>query len=222
MLRRRAGTTFSCGRFQGVRMRGSLIAVGSALIAVACSSQKPAARMHESGISRLNESQVETVDDARVEEGRAHDAAARARANEADARARLEVARSERSVAEAQLKRALTEKDLRKKQYASKDQIAEIDDEIAGAQDRLKATDLKLQYLQQMVSVGEAGRKLAEAHVVTAQALTEQSKYRAMKTANAPQAGAVYPGDVEHPRATAQAHEAELLHEVSPRLSTGL
>src|SRR5438128_647025 len=102
MLRRRAGTTFSCGRFPGVRMRGSLIAVGSALIAVACSSQKPAARMDESGLSRLNESQMEPVDDARVEEGRAHDAAARTRANEADARARLEVARSERSVAQAQ------------------------------------------------------------------------------------------------------------------------
>jgi len=86
-------------------MRGSLIAVGSALIAVACSSQNPAARMDESGLSRLNESQMEPVDDARVEEGRAHDAAARARANEADARARLEVARSERSIAEAQLKR---------------------------------------------------------------------------------------------------------------------
>src|SRR5207253_5883781 len=167
MLRRRAGTTFSCGLFQGVRMRGSLIAVGSALMAVACSSQKPAARVDDSGLSRLNESQMEPVDDARVEEGRAHDAVARVRANEADARARLEVARSERTVAEAQLKRALAEKDLRKKQYASKDQIAEIDDEIAGAQDRLKASDLKLQYLQQMVSVSEAERKLAEAHVVT-------------------------------------------------------
>src|SRR5437899_12790787 len=167
MLRRRAGTTFSCGRFAGVRMRGSLIAIGSALIAVACSSQKPAARMDESGLSRLNESQMEPVDDARVEEGRAHDAAARARANEADARARLEVARSERSVAEAQLKRALAEKDLLKRQYASKDQMAEIDQEIAGSQDRLKATDLKLQYLQQMIAVAEGERRVAEAHVVT-------------------------------------------------------
>src|SRR2546425_8856519 len=219
MLRRRAGTTFSCGRFPGVRMRGSLIAIGSALIAVACSSQKPAARMDESGLSRLNESQMEPVDDARVEEGRARDAAARARANEADARARLEVARSEQNVAEAQLKRALAEKDLRKKQYASKDQIAEIDDEIAGAQDRLKASDLKLQYLQQMVSVSEAERKLAEAHVVTAQALTEQSKYRAMKTANAPQAGSADPGDVDHRVARAPAQEGNLRKEGSPRRS---
>src|SRR3989442_14900775 len=93
MLRRRAGTTFSCGRFQGVRMRGSLIAVGSALIAVACSSQKPAARMDEAGLSRLNESQIEPVDDARGEEGRAHDAAARTRGNGAGARAPLEVGR---------------------------------------------------------------------------------------------------------------------------------
>src|SRR2546429_239078 len=135
-------------------------------------------------------------------------ASARGRANEADARARLEVARSERTVAEAQLKRALAEKDLRKKQYASKDQIAEIDDEIAGAQDRLKASDLKLQYLQQMVSVSEAERKLAEAHVVTAQALTEQSKYRAMKTANEPQAGSGNPEEGDHRAAGGPAREA--------------
>src|SRR5256885_17190591 len=107
MLRRRAGTTFSCGRFPGVRMRGSLIAIGSALIAVACSSQKPAARMDESGLSRLNESQMEPVDDARGEEGRAHDAAARTRADEADARARLEVARSGRRGARGEPERAL-------------------------------------------------------------------------------------------------------------------
>jgi hypothetical protein len=199
-------------------MRGILIGVGAS-VAVACSSQKPAARVDDSGLSRLNESQMEPVDDARVEEGRAHDAVARARANEADARARLEVARSERSVSEAQLKRALAEKDLRKKQYASKDQVAEIDDEIAGSQQRLKASDLKLQYLQQSVSVAEAERKLAEAHVVTTQALTEQAKYRAMKGANAPQAGSVNPGDVDHRVASAQAQEASLLKEVSQHRS---
>src|SRR5438128_12627524 len=134
---------------QGVRMRRTLMAVcGSVLAAAACSSQKPAARVDDSGLARLNEAQMEPVDEARVEEGRARDALARARANEADARARLEVARSERSVSEAQLKRAQAEKDLLKRQYASKDQMAEIDQEIAGSQDRLKATDLKLQYLQ--------------------------------------------------------------------------
>src|SRR5438132_3273573 len=206
MLCRRAGTTSWITSSRGMRMRGIRIAVGRALMA--CSSQKPVARVDDSGLSRLNESQMEPVDDARVEEGRAHDAVAKARANEADARARLEVARSERTVAEAQLKRALAEKDLRNKQYASKDQIAEIDDEIAGAQDRLKASYLKLQYLQQMVSVAEADRKLAEAHVVTAQALIEQAKYRAMKTANAPQAGSVKPGGVDHRVATAQAQDA--------------
>jgi len=200
-------------------MRGTFIAVGGALVALACSSQKPAAKMDDSGLARLNESQMGPVDDARVDEGRARDALAKARANEADARAQLEVARSERSVAEAQLKRALAEKDLRKKQYASKDQMVEIDDEIAGAQDRLKATDVKLQYLQQMVSLSEAEGKLAEAHVVTAQALTEQAKYRAMKAGNAPQAASVNPGDVDHRVANAQAQEAKFLKEVSQRRS---
>jgi hypothetical protein len=51
-----------------MRMRGTFIAVGGPLVAVACSSQKPAAKMDDSGLARLNESQMEPVDDARVNE----------------------------------------------------------------------------------------------------------------------------------------------------------
>ncbi|HYY52488.1 MAG TPA: hypothetical protein VE755_06435 [Myxococcales bacterium] len=189
---------------------------------MACSSQKPAAKVDDSGLARLNEAQMEPVDEARVEEGRARDALARARANEADARARLEVARSERAVSEAQLKRALAEKDLLKKQYASKDQMAQIDQDIAASQDRLKATDLKLQYLQQMIGVAEGERRVAEAHVVTSQALTEQAKYRAMKSGNAPEAGSVNAGDVDHRVASAQAQEASLLKDVAQRRSNAV
>jgi len=203
-------------------MRRTLIAVCGSVLAAACSSQKPAARVDDSGLARLNEAQMEPVDEARVEEGRARDALARARASEADGRARLEVARSERSVSEAQLKRAQAEKDLLKRQYASKDQMAEIDQEIAGSQDRLKATDLKLQYLQQMIGVAEAERRVAESHVITTQTLTEQTKYRAMKAGNAPEAGSVNAGDVDHRVAAAQANEANLLKEVAKRRSNAV
>jgi chromosome segregation ATPase len=198
-------------------MRSSLIAAIAALAATACSSQKPAAKVDDSGLSRLNESQMEPVDDARVEEGHARDALARARANEADARARLEVGRSERAVADAQLKRALAERDLLKKQYASKDQMAEVEQEIAAAQERIRASDLKLQYLQQMIGVTESERKAAEAHVVTAQALTEQAKYRAMKSGNVPQAASVNASDVDQHVAAAQAQESNLLKEAAHR-----
>jgi hypothetical protein len=198
-------------------MRRFVIAGAGVLLAAACSSQKPAAKIDDSGLARLNEAQMEPVDEARVEEGRARDAVARARANEADARARFEVARSERAVSEAQLKRALAEKDLLKKQYASKDQMAENDQEIAGAQDRLKATDLKLQYLQQMIGIAEAERRVAEAHVVTAQALTEQAKYRAMKAGNAPEASSVNAGDIDRRVAAAQSQEANLMKDAAQR-----
>src|SRR5437870_8403651 len=112
MLPAPAGTTFGFAH-PGVSMRRILSAVGAALVAAACSSEKPVAKVDDSGLARLNESQMEPVDEARIEEGRAHDALAHARANEADARARFEVARSERGVAEAQLKRALAEHDAR-------------------------------------------------------------------------------------------------------------
>ena len=200
-------------------MRRIFLALGMGGALVACSSQKPVAKVDDSGLARLDESQMQPVDDARVEEGRARDDLARSRANEADARARLEVARSERGVAEAQLKRAIAERDLLKKQYATKEQMAEVEQEIGGSQDRVKATDLKLQYLQQMIGVAESERRVAESHVITAQALTEQAKLRAMKAGNAPQASSANAGDIDHRVASAQAQEANLRKEVAQRRS---
>ena len=189
---------------------------------MACSSEKPVSKVDDSGLARLNESQMEPVDEARVEEGRAHDAVSRARANEADARARLEVARSERGVSDAQLKRALAERELLKKQYADKDRMAEVDQEIAGSQDRIRATDLKVQYLQQMIGVAEAERRLAETHLLTAQALTERAKYRAMKAGDVPHAASVNPGEVDRRVAEAQGQEASIRKEVAQRRSNAV
>jgi hypothetical protein len=203
-------------------MRRLLIAVGSGLIAAACSSQKPVAKLDDSGLARLDESQMEPVDQARIEEGRAEDGLARAGANQADGRARLEVARSERGVAEAQLKRALAERDLLRKQYANKELMADVEQEIAASQDRIKASELKLQYLNQMIALSEAERKVAEAHLTTARALTEQAKYRAMKAGDAPQAASVNVGDVDHRLATAQAQEANLLKDAANHRATAV
>ena len=203
-------------------MRRIIIALASGGALFACSSQKPVAKVDDSGLARLNEAQMEPVDEARVEEGRARDDLARARATEADSRARLEVAKSEHAVAEAQLKRATAERDLLKKQYANKDQMAEVEQELAGAQERLKATDLKLQYLQRMISVAEGDRRVAEAHVVTTQAVTERAKLQAMKAADAPQASSVNAGDIDHRVASAQAQEANLRKEAAQRRSNAV
>ena len=181
-----------------------------ALLAVGCSQNRAMTKVDDSGLSRLNESQMQPVDDARIEEGRANDAVAKARANEADARARLEVAKSEKDVSEAQLKRSMAERDLLKKQYGTPDQMSRAEQDIQSAQDRVKATDYKMQYLGRMITVAETERKASEAHVATAHATTEQAKYRAMKAGNAPQAGAVNVGDLDQQVATARSHEAEL------------
>src|SRR5258705_8985844 len=99
-------------------MAKTLSTLLAAALVAACShqQQKPQARVDDSGLARLDEQQMQPVDDARVEEGRARDAVARAKANEADARARLAVANTERGVADAQLKRAQAERELLKKQ----------------------------------------------------------------------------------------------------------
>src|SRR5207302_1126383 len=160
------------------------------------------------------------VDDARIEMGRAQDALARSRANEADARARLEVAKSDKDVADAQLKRATAERDLLKKQYASPDQLAPVDQDITASQDRIKAANLKLRYLQQMIAVAEGERQVAEAHVNTSQALVEQAKLRAMKQNNVPQAASANAGDIDRRVADAQAQEAHLQQQVAQRRSS--
>ncbi len=183
--------------------------VAGTLIFAGCAQHHEMTKVDDSGLSRLNESQMAPVDDARIEEGRANDAVAKAKAAEADARARLEVARSEKDVSDAQLKRSVAERDMLKKQYAPRDQQVRAEEEIASAQERIHATELKSKYFEQLIAVAETERKAAEAHAITAHASTEKAKYRAMKSADAPQAGAVNPGDLDQQLASAQAQEAE-------------
>src|SRR5438445_282795 len=146
----------------------------------------------------------------RIPQGRAQDALARARANEADAEARLTVGKTEREVADAQLKRALAERDLLKKQYAAQDQLARADEEVRAGQDRIRAADMKRQYLERMVQVAQADRNAAAAHVDTANAMVEQAKLRAMKAADVPQAQSANSGTIDARVAESQVREARL------------
>jgi chromosome segregation ATPase len=180
-------------------------------LALSCAGgQKPAPKVDDSGLARLDETQMQPVDDARIELGRAQDALARARANEADAQARLTVAKTEREVADAQLKRALAERDLLKKQYASQEQLAQGDNEVRAAQERIQAADMKRQYLERMVQVAQADRNAGAAHVDTASAMVEQAKLRAMRAADVPQAGSANSGEVDARVAQSQVREAQL------------
>ncbi|MFL5290040.1 MAG: hypothetical protein ACJ79U_00840 [Myxococcales bacterium] len=193
-------------------MKARILALlGTVLAAAACShAQNTAApQVDDSGLARLNEDQMQPVDDARVEEGRARDALARAKANEADARARLDVAVTERSVADAQLKRSQAERDLLKKEYANQEQMAKVEEDIRASQERIKAADLKRQYLERMTQVAQAESRLAQAHIKTAESMTEQAKLRAMRTANVPEAGSANTGQVDSRVAQLQRNEAD-------------
>jgi len=180
-----------------------------ALAACSHSADKPTPQVDDSGLSRLNEDQMQPVDDARVEEGRARDALARARANEADAKARLDVAGTERSVADAQLKRSQAERELLKKEYANRDQMAKVDEDIRASQQRIQAADLKRQYLERMLQVAQAETRLGQSHLKTAEAMVEQAKLRAMRGANVPQAESANAGEVDSRVAQLQSNEAQ-------------
>src|SRR4051794_15290851 len=135
----------------GALMRNLILGAAVALVA-GSSPQHTVAEVGESGLARVDEREKEPAGGARVGGRRAQDAVAKSRAAESDARARFEVAKSEKSVADAQLKRSVAERDLLKKQYAPKDQLAQADQNILASQDRLKATDLKIAYLNQMIA----------------------------------------------------------------------
>ena len=187
-------------------MKKILAAMGL-MTSLACSHQQAAVKVDDSGLAQLNENEMAPVDDARIEEGRARDAVAKAQASEAQARARFDVAKSEREVSDAQLKRALAERDLMKKEYARRDAVARADSDVQAAQASIAATDLKLRYLQQMIEVAAAERKAAEVHVNTAAARTLQAKFQAMKTANAPQVEEINGGSIDRQLAEAQLAE---------------
>jgi hypothetical protein len=188
-----------------------------AMLAAACASHTQEAKLDDSGLSRLNEQQMQPVDDARIELGRRQDAVAKAQANETDARARVEVAKSERDVAEAQVKRAAAQRELLKKQYADAGAQAQADADVSGAQDAMRAAELKLAYMTQNVAVAQTERALAEARVATEAATIEETKYQAMRDGNAPQAASVNPGDLDARVAQAKAHEAELTRDAANR-----
>src|SRR3954468_7126401 len=192
-------------------MKARIALLGTVVVAAACShaQQQPAVKVDDSGLARLNEDQMQPVDDARVEEGRARDALARAKANEADARARLDVAVTERSVADAQLKRSQAERDLLKKEYANRDQMAKVEEDIRASQQRIQAADLKRQYLERMLQVAQAETRLGQSHLKTAEAMVEQAKLRAMRGANVPQAESANAGEVDSRVAQLQSNEAQ-------------
>jgi hypothetical protein len=59
-------------------MKTLLLLGTGAVLAIGCAHhQEAVAKVDDSGLSRLNETQMEPVDEARIEEGRANDAVAR-------------------------------------------------------------------------------------------------------------------------------------------------
>lgn len=196
--------------------RMNAVAAGFGLAALyGCASTTPAAKLDDSGLSRLSANQMQPVDDARVDQGRARDALAKAKATAAESRMKLEVARSDRAVADAQLKRATAERDLLRKQYADKDSIARAENEIEASQLRAQAGDLRLAYLTRMIAVSDGDQRLAEAHVETTAAIGEQTKLKAMQEGNVPQASSGNQGSIDQRAALAMQREAEIVSATS-------
>src|SRR5207237_227984 len=117
-------------------------------VASACSSNKPAAKIDNGALVRLNEQQMQPVDESRIEEGRARDQQARAHAGGQDARSKLAVAKAEREVA------AANSNEVRGMNGAS------IDQKLAEAQ--LKESQLRKQVAERRVELVDSYNKWQE------------------------------------------------------------
>jgi hypothetical protein len=187
---------------------GALIAL-SALSG--CAHEKKTAQMEridDSSMTRLNEEQMQPVDDARIEEGRARDALARATANESEARTRVEVAKTEKEVAVAQLNRAKAEHDLMVKQKVAPEEHGRAAQARKDAEDRVTAADLKIEYLGRMVEVSSKEVALADAHAKVSTAMVERAKARVLQVSDPNQLQGVDAAKIDAQVAQLQAQES--------------
>ena len=195
---------------------GALIAV-SALSGCAHEQKTAMERIDDSSMTRLNEEQMQPVDDARIEEGRARDALARAKANESEARTRVEVAKAEKDVAVAQMNRAKAEHDLMVKQKGAPPEHARAAQARTDAEDRVRAADLKIEYLGKMVEVSAKEVALADAHAQVSTAMVERAKTRVLQVSDPNQLQGVDPPKLEAQVAQLQAQESSARKEAADK-----
>jgi hypothetical protein len=193
-------------------------ALGLAVL-VGCAHDKQAAteRVDSSSMTKLNEQQMQPVDNARVEEARAQDALARAKASEAEAHTRVAVAKAERDVSTAQLNRAKAERDLLTQQKASPGEVARASANTKTAEDRVHASDLKIDYLNKMIGVAERETHLADLHAQAQAAMVERAKYQALAAADPNQIQGVNGARIESQIASLQAAEATARKEAADK-----
>ena len=189
----------------------NLWAVGGLLgLLAACGSNKAAVKVDDGALAKLNEQQMQPVDDARIEEGRARDQLARARLAVQDAKAKVDVSKAERDVAVAQQNRAKAEHDMLTRQKADTADImrAQLDAQNGG--ERIKATDMKLDYLHRMVDITQLEEQLAAQHAEVAKAITDRAKFKALEAAKSNEVRGINPAEVDARLADAQQKEANL------------
>jgi hypothetical protein len=185
-----------------------------------CAHEKKAAQMErvdDSSMTRLKEEEMQPVDDARIEEGRARDALARAKANESESRTRLEVAKAEKDVAVAQLNRAKAEHELLQKQKAPPEQQARAAQARKDAEERVRAADLKIEYLTKMVEVSGKEVALADAHAQVSTAMVERAKARVLQASDPNQLQGVDAAKIEAQIAQLQAQESSARKEAAEK-----
>jgi len=190
---------------------GTWAAIGLGALVGACGGSKPApTKIDDGALARLNEGQMQPVDEARIEEGRARDQLARAHAAVQDAKAKVDVTKAERQVAVAQQNRAKAEYDMLNRQKADTADLLRAKMDAQNAGERVKAVDLKIDYLNRTVGVVQLEEQVAQQHAVVAQAGTERAKFQALHAAGSNEVRGVNAGEADARLAEAQSKEAQL------------
>jgi hypothetical protein len=187
-------------------------AIGLGALLGACSSSQQAQikPIPTSALGHLNEQQLQPVDAARVDAGRARDQYARSQAAVQDAKAKLQVAQSEKQVAVAQQDRAKSEREMLEKQNADPATLDRARKSEALAAQRVQASDLKIDYQNKAINVAQAEEQVAAQHVNVANASAENAKLQALRQGDPNAVRNINPQQYEAAVSQAQAKEAEL------------
>jgi hypothetical protein len=199
-------------------MRSAIFSLGAMLcigLLAGCSHEKPVQTIDNGALVRLSEGQMQPVDDARVEEGRARDNVARAAAGVQEAKAKIEIAKAERDVATAQQKRTQAELEMLQKQKADATDIDRAKQDLTIAQQRVQAVDFKLDYLSRSVGISQGEQRVAEQHAQVAAAAVEKAKFGALHAADPNQVRDINVGVIDQRLAEAQSREAQLRKDVA-------
>jgi chromosome segregation ATPase len=168
-------------------MRNVAIALAASAVLACAGSQKKPVTVSDADYGRLTPGQTGPVEQVRVEQGNARDAAARAKLRQTESRHEVELAQADEKAAEAD---RLVAESAAKSAKESNDpaQLESARNTSETAQLRKRAADAHLDYAKKLQALRDAELEAANERVAYQNARLERAKLTALQTSQVPAA----------------------------------